>query len=263
MRIRWNMLLGLAWSVALTGATGCRLLNDSNPLAPIAQVDPAPKFDSRADDDDDDGRDREGFDPEDFVQGVDHPYFPLPLGTRWTYEKETDEGLETVVVEVLHESKFILGVRATVVRDQVFLDGELKEDTFDWYAQDEDGNVWYLGEDTKEYEDGQVVSTAGSWEAGKDGATAGFIMLAEPEPGDEYQQELAPGVAEDQAEVIRLNARVTVPFGRFRSCLKTLETTPLDPSAREFKYYARGVGLVLVTDEQGGDREALVSMVRP
>ncbi len=260
MRIRWSLFLGLALLAVLAGATGCRLLDDSNPLAPV-EVDPTSARGADHDDEDDDG-DGEDFDPKDFVRGVNHPYFPLPPGTAWSYEKETDEGLETVEVRVLHDTKNILGVRATVVRDQVFVDGELKEDTFDWYGQDEDGNVWYLGEDTKEYEDGKVVSTAGSWEAGKDGATPGFIMLAHPRRGNEYAQEVAPGVAEDRAEVISLRRTVRVPAGRFRDCLQTLETTPLDPNAREFKYYARDIGLVLVTDEEGTDREELVSVTR-
>jgi hypothetical protein len=106
------------------------------------------------------------FDATDFVAGIDNPYFPLLPGTVFHYRSETPDGIETNNVAVTRDSKQILGVNVTVVHDQVFLDGELAEDTFDWYAQDTEGNVWYFGEDSKEIEDGQVVSTEGSWEAG-------------------------------------------------------------------------------------------------
>ena len=201
------------------------------------------------------------FDPESFVDGVTHPYFPLEPGATYTYVGTTDEGVETIVVEVLHQKKTILGVDATVVRDRVYVDGELVEDTFDWFAQDEAGNVWYLGEDSKEYEDGQVVSTLGSWEAGVDGAMAGIIMLADPEKGDSYAQEHAPGVAEDQARVVSLSESVTVPYASYTGVLQILEWTPLEPGNRGYKYYAEGVGVVLETSKRsGGERVELVSV---
>ncbi|HET9251062.1 MAG TPA: hypothetical protein VFP58_02970 [Candidatus Eisenbacteria bacterium] len=201
------------------------------------------------------------FDPGTFVDGVDHPYFPLEPGATYTYVGTTSDGVETIVVEVLHQRKTILGVEATVVRDRVYLDGELVEDTFDWYAQDQDGNVWYLGEDSKEYEDGQVVSTAGSWEAGVNGAEAGIIMLAALEKGDTYAQEHAPGVAEDQARIVSLDESVTVPHASYTGVLQTLEWTPLEPGNRGYKYYAEGIGLVLETSKRnGGERVELVSV---
>ena len=201
------------------------------------------------------------FEPEDFVAEVTNPYFPLTPGVTYTYVGATAEGTETIVVEVLHQKKRILGVDATVVRDRVFVDDELVEDTFDWYAQDEDGNVWYLGEDSKEYENGVVVSTAGSWEAGVNGADAGINMLADPDKGDSYAQENAPGVAEDQARVVSRSESVTVPYGSFSGMLQTLEWTPLEPGNRGFKYYATGVGLVLETSKRnGGERVELVSV---
>jgi hypothetical protein len=137
------------------------------------------------------------------------------------------------------------------VHDQGFLDGELTEDTFDWYAQDKAGNVWYFGEDSKTIEDGQVVSTEGSWEAGVNGARPGVIMLAAPEIGVRYQQEFAAGVAEDMAKVVSLTESVTVPYGSFTGCLKTLEWSPLEPGAREYKFYAPGVGELLEIDAKG------------
>jgi len=209
------------------------------------------------------GRNRERVvEPEDFVRRVDHPFFPLTPGTVYRYAASTDEGLETIVVRVERGTKRILGVGTTVVRDQVFLDGELIEDTFDWYAQDEDRNVWYFGEDTKEYENDVVVSTAGSWIAGQEGARPGFIMLARPRVGKSYRQEVAPGVAEDRATVVSLHETVTVPYGTFHGCLKTYETTPLDPSSREYKYYARGIGHILTVRLPDGLRTELTSVSR-
>src|SRR3954462_4616621 len=129
------------------------------------------------------------FDPDSFVRRVDNRFFPLVPGTRFVYKGEEDGENETNVTLVTRDRKNILGISAVVVLDRVFVHGELKEKTFDWYAQDKEGNVWYLGEDTKEYEDGRVVSTEGSWESGKHGAKPGIIMLAHPRVGDEYRQE--------------------------------------------------------------------------
>jgi hypothetical protein len=145
------------------------------------------------------------------------------------------------------------------VRDTVTLDGELIEDTFDWFAQDIDGNVWYLGEDTKEYENGEVVTTEGSWEAGVDGAEAGIVMLANPQVGDAYRQEWYPGHAEDVAEVVSLNEEVTVPFGTFTNCLQTRDFSTLEPELNEFKYYCTSVGAVtLEVVIDSGERVELI-----
>ena len=201
------------------------------------------------------------FDSATFVSGVTNPFFPLTPGAVYTYHAETSEGTETTVDEVLSETKTVAGVEATVVHDQVYVDDALVEDTFDWYAQDEEGNVWYLGEDTKEYEDGVVVSTEGSWEAGVNGAEAGIVMLAHPKKGTAYAQENAPDVAEDQARVTSLNESVTVPYGTFDGVLQTVEWTPLEHGVREYKYYAEGVGLVLETSKRGGgERTELLSV---
>jgi len=138
-----------------------------------------------------------------------------------------------------------------VVLDRVFVHGELQEKTFDWYAQDKQGNVWYLGEDTKEFENGQVVSTAGSFEAGKHGAKAGIIMLAHPQVGDKYQQELAPGIAEDVARVVAKGLDVQVPYGSFHNCLRTVEFTALEPGVKEAKLYCPAVGFVRAASVEG------------
>jgi hypothetical protein len=201
------------------------------------------------------------FDPARFVTGVDHPHFPLVPGTTSVF-READ-GEETILLEVLATPKVILGVSATVVRDRVYVGEELVEDTFDWFAQDEEGNVWYLGEDVKNYAGGVLVDTEGSWEAGVDGARAGIAMLAHPEPGDTYFQEDAPGVAEDRARVRRLDVEVSVPYGRFADCLQTVEWTPLEPGNRGYKFYARGVGLVLESSAGGKGRVELISVTPP
>jgi len=189
-----------------------------------------------------------------FVDGqvIDNPWWPLAPGTTFVYEADTEDGHEHTEVAVLHDTRVIEGVTCTVVLDQVWADGLLAERTHDWYAQDTDGNVWYFGEDTAEYdEDGNVVSTEGSWEAGVDGAEKGIIMLAEPEAGDSYRQEYLEGEAEDQAKVLRTNATASVPFGEFEDCVKIKEWTALERGNVEHKYYAEGVGLVLVEVQKG------------
>jgi hypothetical protein len=191
--------------------------------------------------------------PEDFVPEIDNPYLAFERGRIFTYEGETEDGFEQNVVEVTEENKTILGVATTVVHDQGFLDGELVEDTFDWFAQDSEGNVWYFGEKSYHIEGGEVVDSAGSWEAGVDGALPGIIMLAEPEVGVRYQQEFSEGIAEDMAKVVGLSETAEVPYGTFTDCLKTKEWTPLEPGAREFKFYALGTGLVLELQPRGQD----------
>lgn len=184
------------------------------------------------------------FDPNNFVRVVDNPLFPLRPGTRFVFEGEEDGETETNITIVTYDRKTILGVSAIVVLDRVFVEGELKEKTFDWYAQDKQGNVWYLGENTKEYEDGKVVSTEGSWKAGRDGAQPGIIMLAHPRVGDSYRQEFFVGEAEDQARVVARNIDQRVPYGSFDNCVRTVEFTRLEPGVKEAKIYCPGVGFV-------------------
>ena len=151
-----------------------------------------------------------------------------------------------------------------MVHDKVTARGELVENTFDWYAQDACGNVWYMGENTKEYEHGVVVSTTGSWEAGVDGAQAGVIMPADPEVGLAYRQEYLAGEAEDAAEVLSLDEQAQVPFGHVRDAVLVKEFTPLHPRVLEYKLYAKGVGMVLAIAVSGGsDREELVDLDLP
>jgi hypothetical protein len=193
---------------------------------------------------------------------MNHLYFPLKSGTRFIYESQTEDGVERTEIEVTGATKVILGVTTVVVRDQVSLDGVLIEDTFDWYAQDKDGNVWYFGEDTKEYENGVVVSTKGTWEAGVNGAKPGIIMRAEPRVGDSYRREYYAGEAEDMAEVIKVGAADSVPYGAFSDLVVIREWTPLEPGVEEYKYYAPGVGHVLTEVVKGGSgRSELVAII--
>ncbi len=195
------------------------------------------------------------IDPNNFVAVIDNPFFTMTPGATFQYEVEKDEGAETIEVYVTDETRVVMGVTCVVVRDTVKLDGELVEETYDWYAQDNEGNVWYLGEDSKEYESGEVVSTAGSWEGGVDGAMPGIIMMGDPQVGDTYRQEYYAGEAEDMAEVISLNETVTVSYGTFANCLKTKDYTPLEPDVIAYKYYSPTLGAVVMEDEVDGNVE--------
>ena len=157
-------------------------------------------------------------------------------GSLWIYQGE--DSLNSVFVT--DREKEILGVDTTVVLDVEFSEGQLAELTLDWFAQDDDGNVWYFGENTAEFEDGEIVSREGSWEAGVDGAEPGIVMLAKPKVGQTYAEENAPGVAEDMATVISLNEFVDVPFGSFHHVLQTHNFTPLDPDESEIEVLRQG-----------------------
>jgi len=200
------------------------------------------------------------IDPLDFVDGVTNPLMPLTPGVTRNYEAETEEGLETIVVTVLYESKQILGVNCTVVRDTVYLDGEIVEDTHDWFAQDAEGNVWYFGEIALNYEDGELADVDGSWKAGVDGAQPGIVMPAALAPGQTFRQEFYLGEAEDFGTILSLNSPASVPYGDFANCLQTMDGTPMEPEAVEHKYYAPGIGVVLEVDIESGERVELVSV---
>ena len=192
-----------------------------------------------------------------FTTHIDNPYWPMTPGTRWVYR----EGTQRVVVRVTHRTRPVAaGIRGRVVRDTVTEGGELVEDTADWYAQDARGNVWYLGEDTTEYDHGRPVSKAGSWEAGVDGARAGIVMLARPRVGRRYREERYPGHAEDAARVLSRGEQVEVPYRHFTHVLMTKNFNPLEPRVLEYKFYARGIGPVLEIGVSG-DRD-MAELVR-
>jgi hypothetical protein len=176
--------------------------------------------------------------PAHFTTTIDNEYFPMKPGTTFLYEG----GTEHSEMSVTHQTKKVMGVECVVVDHREWEDGKLIEKTYDWFAQDNKGSVWYFGEDTKEYENGEVVSTKGSWEAGVDGAKPGILMQADPKVGHSYHQEYYPGEAMDMARVLSLNASVRVPYGSFDHVLETKEWTPLQPGFFEKKYYVRGVG---------------------
>ena len=203
------------------------------------------------------------IDPSDFVSEVTNPYFPLEPGTTFIYEGES-EGVPTRdEMIVTNQTKVILGVTTTVVHDLAYEDGVLIEDTYDWFAQDADGNVWYFGEDTKELdEDGNVISTEGSWEAGVDGAEPGIVMLEDPKKGDKYQQENAPEIAEDMAQVIGFEDSFCVEYGCFENVLVTKEWSPLERGVVENKYYAEGVGFIFSEMVKGGEEQTELIRVR-
>ena len=189
------------------------------------------------------------IDPTAFSDVIDNPFLPLTPGTSFAYEGAGEQ----IKVEVTSERRVVMGVTTVVVKDRVFEDGKLKEDTVDWYAQDRAGNVWYFGEATTSYEKDPAGDHTGSWEAGVDGALPGVVMLGDPEGGDVYRQEFLAGQAEDIALVRHANGAIKVRAGSFERLLVTEEWTPLTPDQIELKYYARGVGLVAERLIFGGD----------
>jgi hypothetical protein len=205
------------------------------------------------------------LDPADFVATIDNPYFPLTPGSRWLYEETNGEGeVEDIEFVVTDQTRSIQGITATVVRDTVTLDGVLVEDTFDWFAQDRQGNVWYLGEDVANYdENGELVDHDGSFEFGVDGALPGIVMLAEPQVGDAYRQEYHVGEAEDLGEVIGTGETVSVPAGDFEDVIVTRDWNPLDPEVIEQKYFAPGVGLVFEEKVAGDTGEGVLIEFTP
>jgi hypothetical protein len=211
------------------------------------------------------GSEKVDLNPADFTTRIDNPYWPMRPGSRWVYRETDTEGTrQRVEVTVTRKTKKIAnGIEARVVHDVVTEDGEPVEVTDDWYAQDSKGNVWYMGEHTTEYENGKPKSTAGSFEAGVDGAQAGIILPAEPKAGLTYRQEYYAGEAEDTGEIVSLGEQAEVPAGHYTDALMTKDLNPLEPKILEFKFYAPNVGPVLAVSVSGGsDREELVSYSR-
>jgi len=202
--------------------------------------------------------------PSDFVEVVDNPWFPLPAGAWWRYEGRSDAEGETTEITVTDETKIVMGVRAVVVRDVVKVDGVVVEDTRDWFAQDRDGNVWYLGEAVTDFVDGEPSGTAGSWEAGVDGAKPGIVMPATPTVGTVHRQEYLVGEAEDIMRIIDTGGELDVPSGRFQDVVETEDWNPLEPSQLETKAYAKGVGKIREADVGGSSgRSELVEYHLP
>lgn len=176
---------------------------------------------------------------------ITNPYFPAVEGKKYIYEGQTEDGLERVEEQRLTTTKTILGIACIIVHFKEFLNGTMIEETWDWYAQDNDGNVWYFGEAVDNYAmNGTLQDHGGSWEAGVDGAQPGTIMPANPKTGFAYREEYYFNHAEDQAEIIATGQTVTVPLGTYVNCIKTKNWTELEPDQLEHKFYAPGVGMV-------------------
>jgi len=199
-----------------------------------------------------------------FVTEVDNPWFPLPAGGKWVYRGEKDGIPSHEVATVSGAKKAIQGVECTIVHDVLYQRGHIAERTDDFYAQDKDGNVWYFGEVTAELNaKGEVTSREGSWQSGRNGASAGVFMTASPKVGESYRQEYLKGHAEDHFQVVSLGETVNVPGASSAKALLTKEWTPLEPNVLDHKFYVRGIGTVLEQTVRGGsERNALVSFTR-
>jgi hypothetical protein len=232
----WRAVVALSCLLAACGSTGQSAGTSPSPAAYNPKIDPAS-----------------------FVSLVDNPLYPLKPGTVWEYTVNKEGATEKVVITVMRETKKILGVTTTVVHDVVTEGDQIAEDTWDWYAQDREGNVWYFGEATTKTDHG-LKSTEGSWEAGINGAKPGLIMEVHPKVGDTYRQEYAVGVAEDRADVLGINESVTIRKGSYNGCLKTKDYSRLKPDLIENKTFCPGVGQVLVVHVKGPvEREELVA----
>jgi hypothetical protein len=208
------------------------------------------------------GSKAEKLDPSKFTTEIDNPYWPIQPGSHWVYSEVEDGAAQRVDVTALDKTKTLDGVTARVVHDQVTRKGHVLEDTYDWYAQDSDGNIWYLGENTKEFDNGKV-NTEGSWAYGVDGAQAGVVVPADPEQGQKYREEYWAGHAEDAAEVLNTTSQVQVPLGRYQDALLTRNYSSLEPTVEEMKLYAKGVGPVMELLVSGGSgRTELLSFDR-
>ena len=184
------------------------------------------------------------LDPDNFVTVIDNPYFPLPVGRQLVYTGTKDGQSQTDTVTVTDQKRVILGITTTVVNDVATHDGTVLEKTFDFYAQDKQGNVWYLGEDTTHFLPNGKADTSGSFVAGIDGAQPGIIMKANPQIPDAYRQECFAGEAEDTAWVVATTGSLRVPYGNVRNILTTLEATPIEAGAYDQKIYGPGIGIV-------------------
>jgi hypothetical protein len=256
----WLLVFGatLISAACTTSTSGPSATNPSSPPAvdsPPASPLAAPELPT--------GANLVNLNPADFSADITNPYWPMKPGTRWIYRgvEEGEPTQDIVIVATTSTKKLANGITARVVRDTARAEGQIIEDTLDWYAQDSAGNVWYMGEQTAEFEDGKVVSRAGSWEAGKDGALPGILVPAQPQVGQKYRQEYKKGEAEDNGQVLATNHLVEVEAGQYKGALVTMDTSTIEPDVVEFKFYAPDVGPLLALDISGGaGREELVKV---
>jgi hypothetical protein len=257
--MRWSPTFVIAGTALAVAVAGCGSDGQSSGSDPTTQAGSSTPTGSTLPQ----GSEPANLDPTEFTTNIDNPYWPLNPGSTWVYREVEDGVTQTVVVTVTDRTKVVDGVTARVIHDVVSTGGEPIEKTYDWYAQDSAGNVWYLGEDTKEYENGKVSSTTGSWEAGVGGAEAGVIMPADPKPGLSYRQEYDKGNAEDRASVVSVDVHTTVPFGSFNQVLETRDVNPLERNFVEQKYFARGVGPIETIQISGGQAHEQLLSYRP
>jgi hypothetical protein len=183
--------------------------------------------------------------PRDFSPDVTNPFLPLTVGLTYVYTGVKDGKRAVDIVVASARTRTVDGVRTRIVEDRLYLNGVLEERTADYYAQDRCGNVWYFGEDTAELDaHGHVTSTEGSFHAGIDGAQPGVFMQNRPQLGRWFRQEWYAGQAEDVFRAVDRHADVTVPYGSFRSALRTQERTALEPAVLDTKFYVKGIGPV-------------------
>jgi hypothetical protein len=198
------------------------------------------------------GRQPVELDPSQFTTRIDNEYWPMRRGARWLYRGSGDGTKARSRVRVTGRTKVLAnGVRARALRDAARENGRLVEVAFEWYAQDAAGNVWYLAEDVMELVRGRLRRTEG-WEVGEDGALPGVVMPGAPGVGMRFRQQHYRRKNADRSEILSLEERVTVPAGHFSEVLMLRETTPVEPRAAEYKFYAPGVGLVLTQEVSGG-----------
>ncbi|HYV76784.1 MAG TPA: hypothetical protein VE979_01525 [Streptosporangiaceae bacterium] len=200
--------------------------------------------------------------PGDFVRVIDNPYYPLPVGRTLIYRGVRDGQTQTDRVHVTSGTKVLEGITATAVSDVARHNGKLLEKTTDWFAQDKQGNVWYLGEDTAAYLPNGQIDRSGSWQAGVHDGEPGIIMLAHPQIPDAYRQEFLRGQAEDTAWIVNKGGSVRVPFGVVHHILTSLEFTRLEPGVIDQKIYAPGIGIVRELSQKGPLEVARLVSVR-
>jgi hypothetical protein len=198
---------------------------------------------------------RPEIDPNDYVSGVNNPYFILRPGYTYFYEGTLDNEVRRVEVYVTNDVKKILGITAMQVRERVYVKAKLKEETMYYYSQDMDGNVWYFGKDRKEYQNGRISGDKGSWETGVNGARPGIIMLGDTSPSDPYRQVYVAGEIEGMGQVIKTGEAASTPSGTYPDVIIVKEWTQLAPGAVTWKYYARDVGMIFEVRKEGGSGE--------
>lgn len=202
------------------------------------------------------------IDPAQFSSKIDNVYFKMPVGKKMIFEAKSEDGLERIEVEIINEQRTIMGVETQVYWDRVWKNGQLREETKDYLAQDKAGNVWYFGEAVDNFENGKLKDHRGAWLAGTGGALPGIWMKAAPKIGEEYRQEFLKGEAEDMGRIVSTGETVTITAGTFSGCIKTLDWSPLDGETKEQKTYCpKAGGLVLEEDLVSGERMELIEII--